>query len=222
MTPRTILLAMPPITPRPSRVARARQAEQPKVSIEDRLLTAMETLLERGQRFGTLSVEQLSSVAGISRGTFYLHFQDKGELVARLMSHIAQELIDSGGTWFGNAAAASADDLREALVGMVHTFKKHQAILSAVADLAPSDEKVGAIYRDLIERLCAQSRRSLAAVRRKGLSRPGATDHMADTMCTMIVDHCIRAVGSLDAKGLDRLARSLGYLGVNAVFADPA
>lgn len=213
---------MPPIASRPSRAARARRAEQPKVSIEDRLLAAMEALLERGQRFGTLSVEQLSEAAGISRGTFYLHFQDKGELVARLMSHITQELIDSGGTWFGNAAAAKPDDLREALVGMVHTFKNHQAILSAVADLAPSDEKVGAIYRDLIERLCAQSRRSLAAVRRKGLSRAGATDHMADTMCTMIVDHCIRAVGGLDPTGLDRLARSLGYLGVNAVFADPA
>ena len=182
----------------------------------------METLLERGLRFGTLSVEQLSEAAGISRGTFYLHFQDKGELVARLMGHITQELIDSGGTWFNNAAAAQPDDLREALVGMVYTFKKHQAILSAVADLAPSDDKVGAIYSDLLERLCAQSRRSLAAVRRKGLSRAGATDHMADTMCTMIVDHCIRAVGGLDTTGLDRLARSLGYLGVNAVFADPA
>ena len=182
----------------------------------------MEALLERGQRFGTLSVEQLAEAAGISRGTFYLHFQDKGELVARLMSHIAQEIIDSGGTWFGDAAAARPDDLREALVGMVHTFKKHQAILSAVADLAPSDEKVGAIYRELVERLCAQSRRSLAAVRRKGLSRAGATDHMADTMCTMIVDHCIREVGGLDRAGLNRLARTLGYLGVSAVFADPA
>lgn len=212
---------MSPIASRPSRVARARRAEQPKVSIEDRLLTAMETLLARGQRFGTLSVEQLSEAAGISRGTFYLHFQDKGELVARLMSHIAQEIIDSGGTWFGDAAAARPEDLREALIGMVHTFKKHQAILSAVADLATSDEKVGAIYRDLIERLCAQSRRSLAAVRKKGLSRTDATDHMADTLCTMIVDHCIRAVGGLDPAGLDSLARSLGYLGVNAVFADP-
>lgn len=212
---------MSPIASRPSRVARARRAEQPKVSIEDRLLTAMETLLARGQRFGTLSVEQLSEAAGISRGTFYLHFQDKGELVARLMSHIAQEIIDSGGTWFGDAAAARPEDLREALIGMVHTFKKHQAILSAVADLATSDEKVGAIYRDLIERLCAQSRRSLAAVRKKGLSRTDATDHMADTLCTMIVDHCICAVGGLDPAGLDSLARSLGYLGVNAVFADP-
>jgi hypothetical protein len=58
-------------------------------------------------------------------------------------------------------------------------------------------------------------------VRRKGLNRSGATDHMADTLCTMIVDHCIREVGDLDRAGLDRLARSLGYLGVNAVFADP-
>lgn len=212
---------MPPIAPRPSRIARARQAEKPKPSIEDRLLAAMEGLLDRGQRFGTLSVENLCEAAGISRGTFYLHFQDKGELVARLMSHIAQEIIDSGGTWFGNAAVAKPDDLRDALVGMVHTFKKHQAILSAVADLATSDERVGSIYRELVERLCTQSRRSLAAVRRKGLTRPGATDHMADTMCTMIVDHCIRTVGDLDRAGLDHLARSLGYLGVSAVFADP-
>ena len=212
---------MPPIAPRPSRLIRARRTEQPKVSVEDRLLAAMEALLERGQRFGSLSVEQLTEAAGISRGTFYLHFKDKGELVARLMSHIAQDIIDSGGTWFGDAAAAKPDDLRAALLGMVHTFKKHQAILSAVADLATRDEKVGAMYRELVEHLCARSRRSLAAVRKKGLSRSDATDHMADTLCTMIVDHCISAVGGLDKRGLDRLGQSLGYLGVNAVFADP-
>lgn len=212
---------MPPIASRPSRVARARRVKQPKVSIEDRLVAAMESLLERGQRFGTLTVDQLSEAAGISRGTFYLHFRDKGELVARLMSFITQEIIDSAGTWYGNADAAGPDDLRAAVVGMVHTFKKHHVILSAVADLAPIDERVGTMYQALVDRLCAQSRRSLAVVRRKGLSRPGATDHMADTICTMIVDHCVRNVGELDATGLNRLARSLAYLGVNAVFADP-
>ena len=74
----------------------------------------------------------------------------------------------------------------------------------------------------VVERPCAQSCRSLAAVRRTGLSRTGATDHMADTMCSMNVDHCIREVGGLDRTGLNRLARTLGYLGVSAVFADPA
>ena len=153
-----ILLAaasMPRIASRPTRATRARHGEEPKASIEDRLLEAMERLLGQGQRFAALSIEQLALEAGISRGTFYLHFRDKGELVARLMGQVTEALIQSTGTWLNNAESAQPRDLRAALVGVVRTFKQHQAILAAVSDIAPHDESVARLYDALIERISA-------------------------------------------------------------------
>lgn len=213
---------MPRIESRPTRATRAKRGDQPKLSIEDRLLAAMERLLEKGLRFATLSVEQLTDEAGISRGTFYLHFRDKGELVARLMSQVTEEIIQSTGIWMSNAEDAQRKELQQALVGMVRTFKKHQAILAAVNDTAPYDENVAALYRTLVERICEQSRRSLSTVKRKGLSRSGATDDVADIMTWMIVMYCARFVGERNGTDLDRLARSLGYISASTAFSDPA
>lgn len=211
---------MPRIEPRPTRRTRAKNGDQPRLSIEDRLLAAMERLLEKGHRFAALSVEQLAEEAGIARGTFYLHFRDKGELVARLMSQVTEEIIQSTGTWMSNAEDAGRPQIQEALVGMVRTFKKHQAVIAAINDTAPYDQTVADLYRKMVDEICAQSRRSLRTVKRKGLSRPGATDDVADVMSWMIVLYCARFVGERDGAELERLARSLGYIGASAAFAD--
>lgn len=214
------LPAMPRIPSRPTRATRARNGDQPKASIEDRLLDAMERLVAQGQRFAAVSIEQLAEEAGISRGTFYLHFRDKGELVARLMGQITEELISSTGTWLNNADSARPKDLQTALGGVVQTFKKHQAILAAVHDTAPHDEKVSELYDALVARISEQSRRSLATVKRKGLSRSGATDDVADVLSGMIVTYCAQSVGRREGADLDRLAKALGYIAASAVFSD--
>jgi len=213
---------MTQISPRPTRRTRAKQGDQPKQSIEDRLLAATERLLEQGHRFAALSVEQLTDEAGIARGTFYLHFRDKGELVARLMSQVTEEIIASTGTWMSDADAADHHELQQALVGMVATFKKHQAILAAVNDIAPYDQTVAGLYKTMVDRICAQSRVSLGIIRRKGLSRPGATDDVAEVLSWMIVMYCARFVGERNGAELTRLAESLGYISASTAFADKA
>lgn len=208
------------IESRPTRRTRAKHGDQPKLTIEERLLAAMERLLEQGHRFAALTVEQLTDEAGIARGTFYLHFRDKGELVARLMSEVTEEIIASTGTWLRDAEDARHPVLHQALAGMVLTFKKHQAILAAVNDTAPYDKTVATLYRTMVDRICAQSRISLDTVRRNGRSRPGATDDVAEVMSWMIVMYCARFIGERNGAELDRLADSLGYISASAAFAD--
>ena len=210
------------IEQRPTRRTRAKRGGEPKLSIDDRLLGAMERLLEKGHRFGVLSVEQLTDEAGIARGTFYLHFRDKGELVARLMSHVTEELVQSTGVWMSNAEAAQSRDMQQALIGMVRSFKKHQAILAAINDMAATDEKVAALYDAMVDTICARSRKSLALVKRQGRSRPGATDDVADVMSWMVVLYCTRFVGERDGAALDKLAKSVGYICTTTAFADSA
>src|SRR4051812_20626808 len=53
-------------------------------AMQRRVLEATEQLVCEGVNFTELSVERLAGVAGISRSTFYVHFEDKSDLARRL------------------------------------------------------------------------------------------------------------------------------------------
>ena len=62
---------MPSVTRKPQ-VTRQQRREQ----MERRLLDATERLMGEGASFTELSVERLSTEAGISRASFYIYFED--------------------------------------------------------------------------------------------------------------------------------------------------
>lgn len=117
---------------RPTRKTREKRGGVEKEPIEARLLTAMERLLGRGHRFATLTVDQLASEAGISRGTFYLHFQDKADLVSRLMSVVTDDIVRSAGTWLALSDSPKRADIAGAIFGTAAAFQQHRAIIAAL------------------------------------------------------------------------------------------
>lgn len=205
---------------RPRRSATApRVRGAARATVEQRLLAAMERLLERGHAFGSLSVEQLAAEADMARATFYLHFRDKGELVLRLMGQLTDDIIGSAGVWFENAENADRRDIERALGGIVGTFKKHHAIVAAIHDTAPYDPAVAQLYRDMMDRLCAASRRAIATVKRQGKAHERATPDVG-TILTWAVDlYCARFIGSHDGADLERLVKSLAHICASAIFA---
>lgn len=209
------------ISPRPTRRTRAKQRDA-KPTVEARLLAATERLLSQGHSFATLSIEQLAAEAGMARATFYLHFRDKGELVARLMDHFTQELIESFGTWIQDADIAERKDVRAAVSGMVETFNAHQAIVAAVRDTMPHDKVVKALFEKMQETISTMGQRSLATVKRKGRSRPGATGHVMDTLAWIVALYCTYRMDKGDGASVERVAKSLGYICESAIFADEA
>lgn len=198
-------------------VPRVRGGARP--SVEQRLLLAMERLLEQGHAFGALSVEQLAAEAGMARATFYLHFRDKGELVLRLMGQLTDEIIASAGVWFGKAQNADRHDIEQALRGIVGTFKKHHAIVAAINDTAPYDPAVAQLYREMMDTLCAASRRAIASVKRQGRAHAQATPDVG-TVLTWAVDlYCARFIGQYEGAALDRLVQTLAHICASAIFA---
>ncbi|HEY5854151.1 MAG TPA: helix-turn-helix domain-containing protein, partial [Aldersonia sp.] len=61
---------------------------QRRAAIEQAMLAATERLMESGTSFTELSVDRLASEAGISRPTFYVYFEDKGDVLRRLAERI--------------------------------------------------------------------------------------------------------------------------------------
>ena len=97
-----MLPAMPSVTRKPQ-AKRQERREQ----IERRLLDATERLMRGGASFTELSVDRLSTEAGISRASFYIYFEDKGHLLRRLAGQVFADLADSAERWWSVAAARS-------------------------------------------------------------------------------------------------------------------
>ncbi|MDT5258111.1 MAG: TetR/AcrR family transcriptional regulator, ethionamide resistance regulator [Mycobacterium sp.] len=118
--------------------------------MEQRLLDATERLMGEGASFTELSVDRLSTEAGISRASFYIYFEDKGHLLRRLTGEVFAELASGGERWWGVAGRHDPADLRAAMAGIIASFRRHQPVLVALNEMAAYDPATAQTYRDLL------------------------------------------------------------------------
>jgi TetR/AcrR family transcriptional regulator, ethionamide resistance regulator len=136
---------MPSVTRKPH-AKRQERREQ----IERRLLDATEHLMRDGTSFTELSVDRLSTAAGMSRANFYVYFEDKGDLLRRLAGQVFGELADSAELWWGVAWRHDPGDVRAAMAGIIASYRRHQPVLVALNEMAGYDPVVAATYRQLL------------------------------------------------------------------------
>ena len=189
------------------------------VHVEERLLAAIERLLQDGRKFGSLTVEQLAREAGIGRATFYLYFRDKGELVQRLMRRLTDEVAQSAGGWFRAGGDVDRTSMKSALYGIIGTFKRHQAVLVAMTDTAPFDPVVAEAHATMMDELCKLSRKAIAQVRRDERATSFAGADLADLLTWSIELYCSRFIARYDGKRLDALIDLVAQVCDRAIFA---
>ncbi|MBV9720484.1 MAG: TetR/AcrR family transcriptional regulator [Mycobacterium sp.] len=136
---------MPSVTRRPQ-TKRQERREQ----IERRLLDATERLMRDGARFTELSVDRLSTEAGISRASFYIYFEDKGDLLRRLAGQVFGDLADGAERWWSVAWRHDPNDVRAAMAAIVASYRRHQPLLVALNEMAAYDSLVAATYGELL------------------------------------------------------------------------
>ena len=138
-------LTKPSVTRKPQ-VTRQQRREH----MERRLLDATERLMSEGASFTELSVDRLSTEAGISRASFYIYFEDKAHLLRGLARQVMGDLADDGQRWWGVAWRHDPADVRAAMAGIIASYRRHQAVLVALNEVAAYDPSVAATYRDLL------------------------------------------------------------------------
>ncbi|GAA5159910.1 TetR/AcrR family transcriptional regulator [Pseudonocardia eucalypti] len=152
---------MPSVT-RKSQGGRAERRDQ----IRARLLTAVESLLAEGESFTELSVERLVSLAGVSRSTFYVYFEDKGELIQGWLADIISELDLAAQTWWSlgsERGAVTWEELRAALDQVVEVYRPHTTLMAAAFDAAAYDPGVREQVETMMERNIAGLRKHIKA-----------------------------------------------------------
>lgn len=140
-----MLSRMPSVTRKPQASRQVRREQ-----IERRLLEATETLMRDGASFTELSVDRLATAAGISRASFYIYFQDKGDLLRRLTGQVFGDLAGSAERWWAMAWRHNPADVRAAMVAIIASYRRHQPLLVALNEMAGYDPLVAETYRGLL------------------------------------------------------------------------
>lgn len=142
---------MPSVTRKPQA-----NRQQRREQMELRLLEATERLMGDGASFTELSVDRLATEAGISRASFYIYFEDKGHLLRRLAKEVFGDLASAAERWWGVAAQHNPDSLRVAMAGIIDSFRRHQAVLVALNEMAAYDPATAETYRELLAAVSAR------------------------------------------------------------------
>jgi AcrR family transcriptional regulator len=145
-----------------TRKAQSSRAERRQELLEQ-LLNVVEEQFAGGESFTELSVERLVSEAGISRSTFYVYFEDKGELLNAWLERIIDEVAESTGPWYGLTAKATRDDLRAALARLIASYRPHTHLMAAVLDATTYDPSVRVGVEEIMRRNVAGLRHHIRA-----------------------------------------------------------
>lgn len=125
--------------------------EERRALLARHFVEVVEPMLEGGETYADLSVERLIKAVDISRSTFYVYFDDKGDLLRAMAQDVTRDLAEAGSGWFELASDATKDDLREALRPLFDTYRRHQTLLGAITEATGYDPRVREQHLVLVE-----------------------------------------------------------------------
>ncbi|WP_354698871.1 hypothetical protein DSM112329_04569 [Paraconexibacter sp. AEG42_29] len=155
----------------PDRRPPSRRTER-REEIRTRLLEVVERLLADGESYTEISVERLVSEADLSRSTFYVYFQDKGDLLHAWFARITDELVDAARVWWALGPGLTEAHVHDALAGVVVTYRPHATLMAALYDAAAYDVAVRELVDAMMSTNAAGLRRHIRAGQKAGFVDP--------------------------------------------------
>jgi AcrR family transcriptional regulator len=136
---------------------RVRRRRRKPEEAERAILAAGRAFLE-DRPFREMTVEGIMVRTGLSRPAFYAYFEDRYDLVTRLLEGVGGLLFAVDWRWLSGDARegreVASEVLADALLKGSETFVQYGPVLQAISDAAAQDPKVEEAYRyGLIERL---------------------------------------------------------------------
>lgn len=134
---------------------RDRGGDARRAALEQKLLAATEELLQGGAAYADLSIEQITTRAGVSRTVFYGCFRDKRDLLMRAAHQVADPLVARAEEFVDRPI--EPDDVleklaRETIALALHFTREHAALVRAVVEASTYDKTVEQYLGGVVER----------------------------------------------------------------------
>ncbi|HWF23498.1 MAG TPA: TetR/AcrR family transcriptional regulator [Acidimicrobiales bacterium] len=129
-----------------SREVRATQRAK-RQSARLRILETTKALMA-DHPWSEISIQEIMAVSGVSRTSFYRHFDDGQHLLLTLLEEVAGKTGAPAETWLADTGSP-IDALRAAVAELVSVYETHGPILQAVAEAAAQDADIDAVYHQV-------------------------------------------------------------------------
>jgi TetR/AcrR family transcriptional regulator, ethionamide resistance regulator len=139
------------------------------------ILDATEQLLAR-QRFDELSVADILSSAQVSRASFYFYFESKYVVLGELVRRVVQQALSAAQPWVEEDAESPAHTLRRGTGQGLRLWKEHAPVLRAIVENWRSDEKLTALWVEMMEGFTSAARQRIERDRAVGRAPRTAID----------------------------------------------
>src|SRR3954447_4796069 len=207
--------AMPSVTRKSQTTRAARRAE-----LRARLLEVVERLLAQGESFTEMSVERLVSEAGLSRSTFYVYFEDKGDLLSAWLGDIINQVAESTQQWYSLSTDATREDLRRALAHVVETYAPHTPLMAAVLDASTYDPSVREGVAEMMNRNVGGLRHHIREGQKAGFVDPQLLpQETAERRAGMAERGIHKLIRTAKGKQLERLVDAYADIVWNTLYA---
>jgi len=209
---------------RPAKKQRDGERQRAAALTKARVLRAAGTVFgKRGYNDATIA--EIVELAEVSRGTFYLYFEDKEEVFAKLVSQV---LVDMFALSTATYEPGTLRDRVEASTRLyLTTFKKHRDVLRSLFAVSSFKPKIAKLHASLRRQFIHRIQRHLDRNVARGLVAPMDTQVAAYAMAQMIESFAYSwlVVGfdpfekRLD---LETVVRELTNLSCRAIYRDGA
>jgi AcrR family transcriptional regulator len=167
------------------------------------VLRAVERLLDRGERFTTLTVRGICKEAGVARSAFYVNFTDKTDLLLRLVETATGDIVEIAGGWLGSRPALGLESLVAAQEQAISAYRRHSSLLRAYAEVATYDPQIGRVWRERLDGVVQSLVDELIEAQASGDVRPGLDPRVAARFVVfgseqVLTDHVARDEGQDD------------------------
>jgi len=187
------------------------------------ILAATERLL-RERPLNQLNVSDLIAAAGVSRTSFYAHFNSKTAVIAECLRRVMDQVTVAVEPIHRQSSDDAESAIRISLHQWVEVCKVHGALLRAVSEEWPHDEELRDLWFATIDAVTAGTAKVIRGARRDGHAPPGA-DPRALAACLMWGYERVLHVSLVgDAPGLaqpDAIVEPLVQMMLGGVFGRP-
>lgn len=136
------------------------------------ILDTAERLLET-KPLDEIAVDELTSGAGISRSTFYFHFESREAVLHALSERIAEGLYDSAALWLRRGSEPPEDSIRRAVAGTVSLWRAHGPVLRAAVRARDTSELVRGFWAGVARKFIESTATQIEIERAAGVAVPG-------------------------------------------------
>jgi TetR/AcrR family transcriptional regulator, ethionamide resistance regulator len=117
--------------------------------LREQILVATASLLAN-QQFGDLTVDDILTAAGVSRGSFYFYFDSKHDALAELVKRAVAQGHDAASPWLANPAD-KVTALRTGTTAGAQRWMANAPILRAIVENWRTDPRLTALWLEQMQ-----------------------------------------------------------------------